>query len=172
MGRDSSRERSPRGNEDWREYEVHLCRHWKWWDGPRGIIDSEVMLMEKNTASEGKKLRTAFSVCKRILIPHPCEYKVGMARSVAARWRYYLETTDKWQPTHLWIVLKTGGREGVGFAEAALINMLANDPDERVPQTLNINLRNGDLGGTGPRLLEHFFSTYYLYLAVKADAVP
>ena len=64
------------------------------------------------------------------------------------------------------------GREGVGFAEAALINMLANDPDERVPQTLNINLRNGDLGGTGPRLLEHFFSTYYLYLAVKADAVP
>ena len=128
--------------------------------------------MEKNTASEGKKLRTAFRVCQRILIPHPCEFKVGMARSVATRWRYYLEDTDKWQPTHLWIVLKTGGRAAVGFAEAALIDMLANDLDERVPRTLNINLRNGDLGGTGPRLLEHFFSTYYLYLAVKADEVP
>ena len=76
----------------------------------------------------------------------------------------------KWKPTHLFIVTDARGRAAVGYAEAALIRMIIDCGD--YDDSDNINLRHNDKGGSGPRLPEHEFSAYYLYLATKAAVEP
>ena len=64
--------------------------------------------------------------------------------------------------------MEVHGREAAGFAEAGLI---AFTWDFDIDGNLTNNVKNNDFGGTGPRSLEHRFARYFVYLAVKADAV-
>ena len=60
----------------------------------------------------------------------------------------YQDHESKWKPSHLFILLRIKGREAAGFAEAGLIDSCRA---LNVDMKLNINIRNKDLGGTGPR---------------------
>ena len=79
----------------------------------------------------------------------------------------YQETAG-WRPTHLWLLLEVQGREAVGYAESGLICLLHNAD---IPANLNMNYKNRDLGGTGPRQKDQLHDTYFLYLAVNVHAV-
>ena len=62
-------------------------------------------------------------------------------------------------------MLHVRGRDAVGFAEAGLIGMLhaCGDYDDR----LNINHRNNDKGGSGPRHDCELDDWFYVYLATN-----
>ena len=104
--------------------------------------------------------------CRWVLRQHQCQYKIGMAKSLGIRWQMYRKTTS-WMPTHLWLLLEVKGREGVGYAEAALITMLR---DESL-LTQSINWVNRDAGGTGPRNDDGPDDRYFVYLACKANTL-
>ena len=87
-----------------------------------------------------------------------------MARLLGERWGLYQESDNRWKPTHLFIVNQTRGRETVGFLESALIALLC-EREDWLPY--NINVRNGDLGGTGPRKKEWENDKYFVYLALR-----
>ena len=118
-------------------------------------------------ASEGTKLRNAVSAAERILRLHPCEFKFGMARLLGQRWLMYQDSdSDKWRPTHLFLLAEVCGREAAGYMEAALIVQFIDfgtDPE------LNINLQNHDYGGTGPRAEEFMHHKHFVYLACRAS---
>ena len=158
-------------SDDWRDFEVRIYRAGDWWNGASGIIDARVIHFTKNSnACEGAKLDVAFNRCTWALRRHACEFKVGIARLLGARWQMYQASTDKWQPTHLIILLEVPGRTAAGYAEAALIRMLWDS--DLYDDMHNINYRNNDKGGTGPRQPEHEHAVYFVYLAVKADVDP
>ena len=158
-------------DDDWKMYEVGIYRDGNWWDREEGILDARIMFVNRNeNANEGTKLEKAYRRCRWILARHACEFKVGMARQLGVRWRLYQDGMYKWKPTHLFIVTDARGRAAVGYAEAALIRMIMDCGD--YDDSDNINLRNNDKGGSGPRLPEHEFSAYYLYLATKAAVEP
>ena len=158
-------------SDDWRGFKVCINRTGDWWNGARGIIDARVIHYKKNSnLSEGTHLEIAFARCTWALRRHTCEFKVGIARELGTRWQMYQESTDKWQPTHLLILLDVPGRSAAGYAEAALIRMIWDS--DMYDDMHNINYRNGDKGGTGPRQLEHEHAVYFVYLAVKADVDP
>jgi len=91
-----------------------------------------------------------------------------MASMLGDRWRLYRESAHKWQPTHMFILMVVGGKEAAGFAEAGLIAMMRS---YHVDGDLNINSRNRDRGGTGPRPEERTHMPHYIYLACRAAAV-
>ena len=159
-------------DDDWKMYEIRFYRDGNWWNGEEGILDARIKFVDRkdNNANEGTTLEKAYRRCRWILARHACEFKVGMARQLGVRWRYYQDGMYKWKPTHLFIVMDVRGRAAVGMAEAALIRMLLDSGD--YDDSDNINLRNNDKGGSGPRLPEHEFSAYYLYLATKAAVEP
>ena len=153
---------------DWRAFKVCMHRTTDWWNGASGIIDARVIHFQKNpTACEGTKLEVAFNRCTWALRRHECEFKIGIARLLGSRWQMYQESTDKWQPTHLFILLEVRGREAAGYVEAALIRMMWDS--DKYDDMHNINYRNNDKGGAGPRQPEHEHAVYCVYLAVKAD---
>ena len=80
-------------------------------------------------ASEGTKLRNAVSAAERILRLHLCEFKFGMARLLGQRWLMYQDSdSDKWRPTHLFLLTEVCGREATGYMEAALIVQFIDIP--------------------------------------------
>ena len=149
--------------QDWYPFRVQMRTYWA--ECASGIIDARMYWLDKPRAAEGKQLQNAYKRCCTIIKRHSCEFKVGMARSLADRWRLYDEEVHKWQPSHMFIILKTRGREAVGFLEASLIALL--QLNDRLHESRNINLRNNDLGGTGPRIAEQLNDIYYVYLAVR-----
>ena len=158
-------------DDDWKMYEVGIYRDGNWWDREEGILDARIMFVNrKDNANEGTKLEKAYRRCRWILARHACEFKVGMARQLGVRWRYYQDGMYKWKPTHLFIVMDVRGRAAVGMAEAALIRMMLDSGD--YDDSDNINFRHGDKGGSGPRPPEHEFSVYYVYLATKSAVEP
>ena len=162
---------APTSSDDWREFQVYLNRCTDWWNGASGIIDARVIHYKKNSkVCEGTNLEAAFKRCAWALRRHTCEFKVGIARLLGTRWQMYQACTDKWQPSHLLILLEVPGRAAAGYAEAALIRTMWDS--DLYDDMHNINYRNGDKGGTGPRQLEHEHAVYFVYLAVKADVDP
>ena len=170
--RSRSRDRFPY-EDDWRQFQVNCQNHTNWWDAPNGIIDSRLhyrtaeRVNEQPGASEGTKLRVAFNICERALAEHPCQFKVGMARSLGKRWQMYRES-DGLRPTHLWLLLRVRGREAIGYAEVALIDRLQTLD---LPGKLNLNFKRKDSGGTGPRHTDQLHDVYFLYLAVNVFAI-
>ena len=93
--------------------------------GPHGIIDARVLFyIENQNLSEGGKLELAVRRCNWALGRHACEFKVGIARELGVRFQMYRNSPDRWQPTHLFILLEVVGRTAAGYAEAALIRTL------------------------------------------------
>ena len=97
---------------------------------------------------------------------YACEFKIGMARTLGSRWELYRSSSDTWTPSHLFIVLHVRGRDAVGFAEAGLIGMLhaCGEYDDG----LNINHRNTDRGGSGPRHECELDDWFWVYLATRS----
>ena len=153
-------------NDDWRAIETFTFKDVNWWECHEGIFDSRIRF-PCDRSSEGAKLLKAFACCKSVLRQHPCEYKIGMARSLGIRWKMYMNSNE-WRPTHLWLLLEVKGREAVGYAEAALIAMLKSE----FPLEQSINWRSRDNGGTGPRRTADCFGDhYFVYRACKANTL-
>ena len=152
---------------DWTEFKVWMYKDDKRFQWPEGIIDIRVKLRGKELCSEGPQLRAALGFVRWVLRQHQCEFKVGMCHHLGGRWLLYKESVNKWQPTHLFILLQAPNRSAVRFAEAGLIAM-CEGLDVRPRH--NMNLRNRDLGGTGPRS-EFEYEPHWLYLAVKSTSV-
>ena len=93
-------------------------------------------------------------------------FKIGMASNLATRWLMYKQPDNKWTPSHLGILMEIQGRVAAGMAESALIAMISSTD---MPALYNINWKNGDKGGTGPRADDLLYSTYYVYVAVQVD---
>ena len=70
--------------DDWRAIETFTFKDVNWWECHEGIFDSRIRF-PCNRSSEGAKLLKAFTCCKSVLRQHPCEYKIGMARSLGIR---------------------------------------------------------------------------------------
>ena len=155
--------------DDWGLYQVHLrTNHCGWWEVPHGIFDMRAAFRTDDTAAEGTKLNAAFKACMWVLRKHGCQFKIGLASMLGDRWRLYRESSHKWQPTHMFILMVVCGREAAGFAEAGLIAMLRScDFDVN----LNINSKTCDRGGTGPRPEERKHMPHCIYLACRAAAV-
>ena len=152
--------------EDWRPYRVNLLKNQRWWEWGHGIIDLRALYRTKSNAIAGTQLNVAFDACRSVLRRHACEFKVGMARTLGGRWELYQSSSDTWTPTHLHIVMHVRGRDAVGFAEAGLIGMLyeCGDFDDH----LNVNHRNNDRGGSGPRHEHELDDWFYVYLATMS----
>ena len=152
--------------EDWRPYRVNLLKNQRWWEWGHGIIDLRALYRTKSNAIAGTQLNVAFDACRSVLRRHACEFKVGMARTLGGRWELYQSSSDTWTPTHLHIVMHVRGRDAVGFAEAGLIGMLyeCGDFDDH----LNVNHRNHDRGGSGPRHEHELDDWFYVYLATMS----
>ena len=150
---------------DWRPFRVHVHRDKQWWTWDHGIIDLRALFHTKDTALAGTQLSVGFTACRWVLRRCVCEFKVGMARRLGARWELYQSTPETWTPTHLFIVLHVRGREAVGWSEAGLIALLraCGDYDD----SLNINHRNNDKGGSGPRHDCELDDWFYVYLATN-----
>ena len=150
---------------DWRPFRVHFHRDKLWWTWDHGIIDLRAMFHTKDTALAGTQLSVGFTACRWVLRRCVCEFKVGMARRLGARWELYQSSPETWTPTHLFIVLHVRGREAVGWAEAGLIALLCACGD--VDVFLNINHRNNDKGGNGPRHDCELGDWFWVYLATN-----
>jgi hypothetical protein len=150
--------------EEWRSYRVNLLQDKRWWEWDHGIIDVRALFSTRSTLA-GTQLNKAFEACEWVLRRHACEFKVGMARTLGSRWELYRSSSATWTPSHLFIVLHVRGRDAVGFAEAGLIGMLyaCGDYDD----DLNINHRNNDRGGSGPRHECELDDWFWVYLAVR-----
>ena len=151
--------------EEWRSYRVYLDRNKRWWEWDHGIIDLRALFPTRSTALAGTQLNVGFNACGWVLRGHACEFKVGMARTLGPRWELYRSSPDTWTPSHLFIVLHVRGRDAVGVAEAGLIGMLyaCGEYDD----DLNINRRNNDRGGSGPRHECELDDWFWVYLAVR-----
>ena len=151
--------------DDWRSYRVLLLRDYRWWEWDHGIIDLRALFPTRSTALAGTQLNVGFEACGWVLRRHACEFKIGMARTLGSRWELYRSSPDTWTPSHLFIVLHVRGRDAVGFAEAGLIGMLhaCGEHDDG----LNINHRNTDRGGSGPRHECELDDWFWVYLAVR-----
>ena len=152
--------------EDWRPYRVNLHKELRWWEWDHGIIDLRALYRCKGNATAGTQLRKAFDACQCVLQRHACEFKVGMARSLGGRWELYQTSSVTWTPTHLFIVMLVRGRDAVGFAEAGLIGMLEACGDFNIER--NVNKRNRDKGGSGPRHEQELDDLFYVYLATRS----
>ena len=152
--------------QDWRPYRVSLDRSMRWWEGGSGIIDLRALFATRSNALAGTQLSLGFEACAWVLRRHACEFKVGMARTLGSRWELYRSSLDTWTPSHLFIVLHVRGRDAVGFAEAGLKGMLhaCGDYDD----DLNINHRNKDRGGSGPRHECELDDWFWVYLATRS----
>ena len=62
--------------------------------------------------------------------------------------------------------MQVRGRDAVGFAEAGLIGMLHACDEYDVD--LNVNARNNDKGGSGPRHECELDDWFWVYLATKS----
>ena len=91
-----------------------------------------------------------------------------MARTLGSRWELYQASPDRWTPTHVFIVLHVRGRDAVGFAEAGLIGMLKECGE--FDDQLNVNYRNNDKGGGGPRHERELDDWFYVYLATTSES--
>ena len=100
VARETDRERTPRQVDDWKEFECRLFSDLGWWEIEEGIFDSRIRFPVAERTAEGGRLREAYRAAMWVLRRHTCEFKIGMARSLAARWVMYKSTTG-WQPTHL-----------------------------------------------------------------------
>ena len=89
--------------EDWRPYRVNLLKNQRWWEWGHGIIDLRALYRTKSNAIAGAQLNVAFEACRSVLRRHACEFKVGMARRLGARWELYRSSSETWTPTHLFI---------------------------------------------------------------------
>jgi hypothetical protein len=152
--------------EEWRSYRVYLDRDKRWWEWERGIIDLRALFPTSRTAVAGTQLNVGFDACAWVLRRHPCEFKIGMARTLGSRWELYRSSSATWTPSHLFIVLHVRGRDAVGFAEAGLIGMLyaCGEYDD----DLNMNHRNNDRGGSGPRHECELDDWFWVYLATMS----
>jgi hypothetical protein len=151
--------------EEWRLYRVNLDKNKRWWEWDSGIIDLRALFPTRSTALAGTQLNVGFEACGWVLRRHACEFKIGMARTLGSRWELYRSSSDTWTPSHLFIVLHVRGRDAVGFAEAGLIGMLyaCGEYDDG----LNINRRNNDRGGSGPRHECELDDWFWVYLATR-----
>ena len=154
--------------QDWRQYRVPLLKCQRWWEWAHGIIDLRPLFDTKRNATAGTQLSVAFAASRWVLARHACEFKVGMARTLGSRWELYQSSPDKWTPTHAFIVLHVRGRDAVGFAEAGLIGMLKECGE--FDDQLNVNYRNNDKGGGGPRHERELDDWFYVYLATKSES--
>ena len=152
--------------DDWKPYRVCLYKNKRWWEWDHGIIDVRPLFPARSTASAGTQLGVGYDACRWVLRRHACEFKVGMARMLGSRWGLYRSSPDKWTPSHLFIVMHVRGRDAVGFAEAGLIGMLHACDDYDVD--LNVNARNNDKGGSGPRHECELDDWFWVYLATKS----
>ena len=135
----------------------------KWWLQRPGIIDAP---KERQSAkSEGKTFRVALSDIRWTLSTRTCEFKVGFATYLGNRWELYQQNDGKWTPRYLFMLCTVPDRVSAGFLEAGLIAAIESfDLDHG---RLNINWRNNDKGGTGPRKSETSCIPHYIYLAVR-----
>ena len=152
--------------EDWRSYRVCLYRDKRWWQWGNGIIDLRPLFPARSSATAGTQLGVGFDACEWVLRRHACEFKVGMARMLGSRWELYRSSPDTWTPSHMFIVMHVRGRDAVGFAEAGLIGMIhaCGEYDDG----LNVNHRNNDRGGGGPRHECELDDWFWVYLATKS----
>ena len=152
--------------EDWRSYRVNLYKDKCWWEWDHGIIDLRPLFRTRSSATAGTQLGVGFNACGWVLRRHACQFKVGMARMLGSRWELYRSSPDTWTPSHLFIVMHVRGRDAVGFAEAGLIGMLhaCGEYDDG----LNVNHRNNDRGGGGPRHECELDDWFWVYLATKS----
>ena len=154
--------------QDWRQYRVNLLRCGRWWEWDHGIIDLRSLFHTKSNATAGTQLSVAFAACRWVLCRYACDFKVGMARTLGSRWELYQSSPDRWTPTHVFIVLHVRGRDAVGFAEAGLIGMLKECGE--FDDQLNVNHRNNDKGGGGPRHERELDDWFYVYLATRSES--
>ena len=152
--------------EEWRSYRVNLDRNKRWWEWEHGIIDLRALFPTKSTALAGTQLNVGFEACAWVLRRHACEFKIGMARTLGSRWELYRSSSATWTPSHLFIVLHVRGRDAVGFAEAGLIGMLY--ACGKYDDDLNMNHRNNDRGGSGPRHECELDDWFWVYLATRS----
>ena len=149
--------------DNWKIFEVRLNKYYEWHALPSGIFD--LRLGRTMRTSEGVKLMQAYVACMQFLRQQDADFKIGMASSLATRWLMYKQPDNKWNPSHLGILMEIQGRVAAGMAESALIAMISSTD---MPALYNINWKNGDKGGTGPRDDDLLYSTYYVYVAVNA----
>ena len=152
--------------DDWKPYRVGLYKDKRWWEWDHGIIDVRPLFPARSTASAGTQLGVGYDACRWVLRRHACEFKVGMARMLGSRWGLYRSSPDTWTPSHLFIVMHVRGRDAVGFAEAGLIGML--HACDEYDDGLNVNARNNDKGGSGPRHECELDDWFWVYLATKS----
>jgi hypothetical protein len=152
--------------DDWRSYRVGLYKNKTWWEWDNGIIDLRPLFQARSSATAGTQLGVGFDACQWVLRRHACEFKVGMARMLGSRWELYQSSPDTWTPSHLFIVMHVRGRDAVGFAEAGLIGMLHACGEYE--NSLNVNHRNNDRGGSGPRHECELDDWFWVYLATKS----
>ena len=157
-----------RQDQDWRQYEISIRRDLKWWLQRPGIIDASLRSSSRarqSAKSEGKTFRFALSDIRWALSTRTCEFKVGFATYLGYRWQLYQQDDGKWTPRYLFMLCTVPDRVSAGFLEAGLIAAIESlDLDHR---RLNINWRNNDKGGTGPRKSETSCIAHYIYLAVN-----
>ena len=155
-------------DQDWRQYQSHLKRDMKWWLQQPGIIDAASRRSFKarpSATSEGKQFRVALSDIRWALSTRTCEFKVGFATYLGNRWALYQQDDCKWTPCYLFLLCTVPDRVSAGFLEAGLIAAVESfDIDH---DRLNVNWRNNDRGGTGPRKSETACIPHYIYLAVR-----
>ena len=154
------------GGDNWKDFEVRLNAYYPWPALPNGIFDLRIGFLMRT--SEGLKLRQAYLACMRFLRLREAYFKIGMASNLGTRWLMYRQPGNKWTPSHLGILMDIEGRVAAGMAESALIAMISNTD---MPALYNINWKNGDKGGTGPRPEDSMYSTYYIYVAVEAASL-
>ena len=152
-----------RQDQDWRRYEIFFRRDGKWWLQRPGIFDAP--RTRQSPRSEGKVFRLALEDIRWALSTRTCEFKVGFATHLGSRWELYQQDKRKWTPRFLFILCTVPDRVSAGFLEAGLIAAIESiDLDHG---RLNINRRNNDKGGTGPRKSETSCIPHYIYLAVR-----
>ena len=136
---------------------------WPQWE--TGIINLNRCRV-KFPIKEGHILRQAVSDARKILARARCEYKVGIATSVAQRWNFYQAPDAPWQPSHLFVLSPVKNRSEATYLESGIIAVLEVLYAEK---DLSINIRNKDYGGGGARWTETAEAVHFVYLAVKAE---
>lgn len=144
-----------------------MHRDEKWWTWQEGITDIRIRDRDFECRSAGTMMTRAMKNIRWVLARHLCEFKVGIASNLWLRWLTYINghLRGSWVPERLFLLMETPDRDCACFAEAGLILACESlDYD----MSLNINRRNRDLGGTGPRNADTMYCTHYVYLAVRA----
>ena len=157
--------------EDWRTYEVRASfrQGEDFFNLPPGIINMElrhcVRELRRPSRCEGRIYRLALADINWILRRGTCEFKIGLAQFLGSRWLQYQEDENTWTPHWLCKLCATPDRVSAGFMESGLI--FATECLDIDHPRFNINYRNKDRGGTGPRSEVTMRYPHYIYLAVK-----